>query len=95
MEKEPCCQNFTTTGVGREKEQTACKPTEDEKAKALRMATDDALFHARMICSTEKNCKPEPEFVKRQRFYEKSDPQKKEFVVEVTIEWHCKKTESA
>jgi len=89
---QPCGEagSFTTTGVGRSNQQ-ADSPTMEERLAAFNKAKDQASFWATMFCATNPEC-PNARFVKYVNV--KEDSVKGLLVLELTIQWRCKKEES-
>ncbi|MCH8055114.1 MAG: hypothetical protein IH857_03025 [Deltaproteobacteria bacterium] len=89
---QPCGEAgfFTTTGVGRSN-QKADLPTMEERLAAFNKAKDQASFWATMFCATNPEC-PNARFVKYVNV--KEDSVKGHLVLDLTIQWHCKKEES-
>ncbi len=87
---QPCDESglFTTTGVGRIKQQDANAPAMDERLDAFDKAKKQASFWASMVCATNSTC-PRARFMKYVNIEE--DCVNRNVVVQLTIQWHCKK----
>ena len=86
---QPCGESgiFTTTGVGRVKQQDAKAPAMDERLDAFDKAKDQATHWAGMVCATNPRC-PRARFMKYVNIEE--DCLNRNLVLKLTIQWNCK-----